>query len=75
MAHELVVSVEDGIVEGGVGSRVNAALRTRATAGTGPAVVNCGVPTAYLAQGDALDILTYLGLDGYGISLTVLDQL
>jgi len=75
MAHELVVSVEDGIVEGGVGSRVNAALRARATAGTGPAVVNCGVPTAYLAQGDALDILTYLGLDGYGISLTVLDQL
>jgi 1-deoxy-D-xylulose-5-phosphate synthase len=75
MAHDLVVSAEDGIIEGGVGSRVNASLRAAAPAGVGPAVVNCGVPTAYLPHGEASDILAYLGLDGPGISRTVLDHL
>jgi 1-deoxy-D-xylulose-5-phosphate synthase len=75
MAHELVVSAEDGIAEGGVGSRVNASLRRAAPAGIGPVVVNCGVPTAYLAHGEASDILARLGLDGPGISRAVLDHL
>jgi deoxyxylulose-5-phosphate synthase len=38
-------------------------------------VVNCGVPTAYLAHGEASDILARLGLDGPGISRAVLDHL
>ena len=75
MAHDLVVSAEDGILEGGVGSRINASLRAAAPAGVGPAVVNCGVPTAYLPHGEASDILAHLGLDGPGISRTVLDHL
>jgi 1-deoxy-D-xylulose-5-phosphate synthase len=75
MAHELVVSAEDGILDGGVGSRVSAALRSAAPAGIGPVVVNCGVPTAYLPHGEASDILAYLGLDGPGISRAVLDHL
>ena len=75
MAHELVVSAEDGIADGGVGSRVSASLRRAAPAGFGPAVVNCGVPTAYLPHGEASDILAYLGLDGPGISRAVLDHL
>ena len=46
-----------------------AALCASATAGgRGPAVVNCGVPTAYLPHGDAAGILSRLGLDGPGIS-------
>ena len=75
LAHELIVSAEDGILEGGVGSRVIAALRRAAPDGTGPVAVNCGVPTAYLAHGEASDILAHLGLDGPGISRVVIDHL
>jgi len=75
LAHELVVSVEDGIVEGGVGWRLEASLRRRAPVGSCPAVVNCGVPTAFLPHGDASDILARLGLDGPGISRVVLEHL
>ena len=75
LVHELVVSVEDGIADGGVGSRIAEALRQAAPAGTGPVVVNCGVPTVYLAQGDAAGILSRLGLDGPGISRVVLAHL
>ncbi|MGA3215191.1 MAG: 1-deoxy-D-xylulose-5-phosphate synthase [Acidimicrobiales bacterium] len=75
LAHELVVSVEDGISEGGAGSRLEASLRRRAPFGVRPAVVNCGVPTAYLPHGDASDILARLGLDGPGITRVVLGHL
>jgi 1-deoxy-D-xylulose-5-phosphate synthase len=75
LAHELVVTVEDGVVEGGVGRLIDAALRRAAPAGAGPTVANCGVPTAYLPHGRAADILAGLGLDGPGISRTVLGHL
>jgi 1-deoxy-D-xylulose-5-phosphate synthase len=75
MTHELVVSAEDGIVEGGVGSLVDAALRSGAPGSRAPTVAACGVPTAYLPHGRASDILACLGLDGPGISRTVLDLL
>ncbi len=75
IVHELVLSAEDGILDGGVGSRLNTSLRSAAPAGIGPMVVNCGVPTAYLPHGEASDILACLGLDGPGISQAVLDHL
>ena len=75
MTHDLVVSVEDGIVEGGVGSLMDAEMRRAAPAGYRPTMVNCGVPTAYLPHGRASDILSGLGLDGQGISRTVLEHL
>jgi 1-deoxy-D-xylulose-5-phosphate synthase len=75
MAHELVVSVEDGIVDGGVGTRVDASLCRAAPTGWGPRVVNCGVPTAYLSAGEASGILARLGLDGPGISRVVLENI
>jgi len=75
MDHELVVSVEDGIADGGVGWRIAESLRRAAPVGAGPAVVNCGVPTAYLPHGDAAGILARLGLDGPGISRVVLEHL
>jgi 1-deoxy-D-xylulose-5-phosphate synthase len=75
LGHELVVSVEDGITEGGAGWRIEAALRRRAPSGTGPVVVNCGVPTAYLPHGDAAGILSRVGLDGTGITRVVLEHL
>jgi len=75
LAHELVVSAEDGIREGGAGSRIIASLRRASPTGTGPVAVNCGVPTAYLPHGDAADILSRLGLDGPGLTRMVLDNL
>jgi 1-deoxy-D-xylulose-5-phosphate synthase len=73
--HDLVVSVEDGIADGGVGWRIAESLREAAPLGAGPAVVSCGVPTAYLPHGDAAGILAFLGLDGPGISRVVLEHL
>ena len=75
LAHDLVVTAEDGIIEGGVGSRIIASLRRAAPAGVGPVAVNCGVPTAYLPHGDARDILARLGLDGPSLTQVVLDRL
>jgi 1-deoxy-D-xylulose-5-phosphate synthase len=75
LAHDLVVTAEDGIIEGGVGSRIIASLRRAVPAGVGPVAVNCGVPTAYLPHGDAGDILARLGLDGPSLSQVVLDRL
>jgi len=75
LVHELVVSVEDGITEGGVGSTLDAALRRAAPSGACPAVVSCGVPKAYLPHGRAADILAGLGLDGPGVARTVLEKL
>ncbi len=75
MGHELVVCVEDGIAEGGVGSHVAAALARVGTPIASPKVVTRGIPTAYLPHGRAADILAQLGLDGPGISRTVLDRL
>ena len=49
--HELVVTVEDGIADGGVGWKIAESLRGAAPAGIGPVVVNCGVPSAFLPHG------------------------
>jgi 1-deoxy-D-xylulose-5-phosphate synthase len=67
----LVVSVEDGVAEGGVGSMVASAL---ARSGTGrvPSVATLGTPMAYLPHGNAGDLLASLGLDGPGIAAAVL---
>ena len=73
--HELVVSVEDGIAEGGVGWKIAEQLRRASPAGTGPVVVNCGVPSTFLPHGDAAGILARLGLDGPGISQVALEHL
>jgi 1-deoxy-D-xylulose-5-phosphate synthase len=75
LGHDLVVSVEDGITEGGAGWRIEAALRRRAPLATAPRVVNCGVPTAFLPHGDAAGILARLGLDGPGITRVVREHL
>jgi len=76
--HRIVVTAEDGIREGGVGSLISSAVRaagalTGTAPGGGPEVVNCGIPTAYIPHGRASDILAGLGLDGAGISRTVID--
>ncbi len=67
--HRLVVTAEDGITDGGVGSMVAAALRRRARAGSPtPSVVTCGLPLAYLPHAKADDILAAHRLDGAGLA-------
>ena len=65
--HQVVLTVEDGVVAGGVGASIATALRTTAEPGPLPTVVSCGLPLAYFPQGKADDILSGLGLDGPGL--------
>jgi 1-deoxy-D-xylulose-5-phosphate synthase len=73
--HPLVVTVEDGIAEGGAGALLAGAIANEDVGKAGPPVVVLGTPNAYLAQGKPADILANLGLDGPGISATVLKAL
>lgn len=60
---DVVVTAEDGLVQGGFGWALRDAL---AEAGT--PVVALGIPRRYLAQGDRHDMLAALGLDARGIA-------
>lgn len=64
--HSLVVTIEDGLRDGGVGSAVADALRDLAPVG-GPAVRVLGVPSAYIPHGPPDTILRDLGLDADGV--------
>ncbi len=64
--HQLVVTIEDGLAEGGIGSNVAIAL-----AGRQSEVRVLGVPTEYLPHGKADAILASFGLDGPGVAATV----
>ncbi len=64
--HRLVVTIEDGLRDGGVGSMIADALRDLAPV-DGPAVRVLGVPLAFMAQGSADAILHSLGLDADGV--------
>ena len=64
--HSLVVTIEDGLRDGGVGSAIADALRDLAPS-DGPSVRVLGVPSAYIPQGSPDAILKQLGLDADGI--------
>ncbi|MEM7321841.1 MAG: 1-deoxy-D-xylulose-5-phosphate synthase [Actinomycetota bacterium] len=64
--HRLVVTIEDGLAEGGIGAGIALALGDR------PCPVKVlGVPTEYLPHGKADTILADLGLDGAGVADTI----
>jgi len=65
--HTVVVTAEDGVRVGGVGSSIAAALG--ALGHDGP-VVLLGTPDAYVPQGKPDAILSELGLDATGIAAT-----
>jgi len=64
--HSLVVTIEDGLRDGGIGASIADALSKLAPT-SGPAVRVLGVPTAHLAHGKPDTILARLGLDADGI--------
>ena len=65
-AQDLVVTVEDGIREGGFGWAVRDALSEWSMT-----VLTLGIPRAYLQQGRRAAIQSDLGLDAVGIATTV----
>jgi 1-deoxy-D-xylulose-5-phosphate synthase len=65
-SHPCVVTVEDGLADGGIGSSIAHRL-----AGRGPTVHVLGVPTEYIPHDNADTILSRLGLDGAGVAATV----
>ncbi|MFV0258567.1 MAG: 1-deoxy-D-xylulose-5-phosphate synthase [Acidimicrobiales bacterium] len=64
--HRLVVTVEDGLADGGIG----AAIARRLT-GSGAVVDVLGVPTEYIAHDNPDVILARLGLDGPGVAASI----
>jgi 1-deoxy-D-xylulose-5-phosphate synthase len=73
--HALVVTVEDGIRQGGAGMFLADALRASLPLGTCPPVVHRGIPRSFLAQGRPDRILARLGLDEDGLVRTVREGL
>jgi 1-deoxy-D-xylulose-5-phosphate synthase len=67
VAHPAVVTIEDGVREGGAGSHIAHALR-RLPHGDALRLRCLGVPVQYVAHGDPVDLLAELGLGADGIA-------
>lgn len=67
-----VVVVEDGLVDGGVGSRLRDAIEDDAAAGAGrgPLVARVGVPRQFLGTATREQLLADFGMDPAGIAAT-----
>jgi 1-deoxy-D-xylulose-5-phosphate synthase len=70
--HGLVVTIEDGIREGGFGSAVQDALSVSAPDAR---VMVLGVPVGHHAHGRPDDLLESFGLDARGVADSVLQRL
>lgn len=66
--HPFVITVEDGLRDGGVGSMVTRRLVEESIEPTLPRVRVLGIPNAYIPHGNANEILSDLGLDALGIT-------
>jgi hypothetical protein len=69
--HSFVVTVEDGIRNGGAGNFIADAIADLNANRQSPPVLSLGVPTAYLPHGKPDRILGQLGLDGPGIAASI----
>jgi 1-deoxy-D-xylulose-5-phosphate synthase len=67
--HDVVVTLEDGIADGGVGAAIISAL---GDSDTGRRTAVLGLPTAFIPQGSPAEILHRLGLDAGGVATTCL---
>ncbi len=66
--HALVVTAEDGIKVGGIGSQIAEGIAERTESRQSPPVLVLGVPAEHLPHGKPDRILAELGLDGPGIA-------
>ena len=69
--HRLVVSIEDGVRVGGIGTRIRQDLRA---AGVDTALTELGLPDEFLAHGSRDDILEQAGLSAKAIARDVVEQ-
>ena len=69
--HRLVVTIEDGLRDGGIGASIADTLSKLAPV-DGPTVKVLGVPSVYLSHGKPEAILHRLGLDADGVADEVL---
>ena len=71
-AMRLVVTVEEGVVNGGIGQGVLEELaRLQASVPT----LTLGIPDAFIPQGSMADLLAGIGLDGESIALAIEQQI
>ncbi len=73
--HRLVVTVEDGVRQGGAGTAIADSVGALAGGAEASTVLVLGVPDRYIAQAAPAAILAALGLDGPGIAASVLHAL
>jgi 1-deoxy-D-xylulose-5-phosphate synthase len=66
----LVVTIEDGVVVGGVGSRVAQSLRA---AGVDVPTREIGVPAEFLDHGSVADVRARIGMTGQDIARRVVE--
>jgi 1-deoxy-D-xylulose-5-phosphate synthase len=70
--HDVIVTVEEGVIAGGAGSAVAEAL---AADGVSVPLVMLGLPDHFVEHGDAQQLLAECGLDGAGIARAVRERL
>jgi 1-deoxy-D-xylulose-5-phosphate synthase len=71
-AHQLVVTIEDGVRVGGAGSVIADALAARNAGAHAPPTLMLGIPLQYVPHdADPLNILRGFGLDAAGITASV----
>jgi 1-deoxy-D-xylulose-5-phosphate synthase len=68
--HKVVITVEDGIREGGIGMTIED-LVTHTSGDLRPAVEVLGIPKQFIPQAKPDAILSRLGLNAEGIASTV----
>ncbi len=73
--HPYIITVEDGLREGGVGMSVSDLVGERTIGGSEPRVRVLGVPSQYIAHGKPDAILADLGLDAAGITASALSMM
>ena len=66
--HRLVVTIEDGVAQGGAGSHIQQALAERDEGRNCPPVLVLGTPLEYIQHAKPAAILARFGLDGEGIA-------
>jgi 1-deoxy-D-xylulose-5-phosphate synthase len=69
--HELVVTAEDGLRDGGVGMVIGDEVHARCNGGRHPRMEILGVPTSFVDHAKPDRILSVLGLDAEGLIATV----
>ena len=70
--HDLLVSVEENVIQGGAGSAVAECL---SHLGLRTPLLQLGLPDTFIEQGDPVQMLADCGLDGKGITAAILAKL